>query len=153
MFSLENKKSLYAKGLQACAEKEVVQYSKFSNRDLRNVSVSYNFDITSELPKQLGEITIQYLSDYELAEKYKALSKSERERGIPYIKIFPLYDKNDRLFFSYNNYWFTYSEKGAFFSRKKFMYFHELEGGCHAEIVYDSVQQKFVIKSIELWGI
>ena len=153
VFSQENKKSLYAKGLQACAEKEVAQYSKLSNRDLRNVIVSYNFDITSELPNRLGEITIQYLTDRELAQKYKALPKAKREQGIPYIKIFPLYDKNDKLFFTYNNYWFAYAEKGGFFSQKKFLYNHALEGGCYAEIVYDTVQQKFVIKSVELWGI
>jgi len=153
VFSQENKESLYAQGLQACAEKEVAQYKKFSNRDLRNVIVSYNFDITSKLPKQLGEITVEYSRDYELAEKYKALPKPERERGIPYIKIFPLYDKNDKLFFAYNKYWFTYSEKGGFFSQKKFLYNHGLEGGCHAEIVYDSGQQKFVIKNVELWGV
>lgn len=154
VFSQENKKSLYAKGLQACAEKEVAQYSKVSNRDLRNVIVGRYFDITSELPKQLGEISIQYLSDYELAKRYKALTtRAEREQGIPHIKIFPLYDKNDKLFFTYNNYWFTYAEKGGFFSQKKFISNHALEGGCYAEIVYDTVQQKFVIKSVELWGI
>jgi hypothetical protein len=153
VFSQENKKSLYARGLQACVEKEVAEYSTISARNLRSVIVSYNFDITSELPKQLGEITIQYLTDNELADKYKSLPKKEREQGIPYIKLFPLYDKNQRLYFSYNNYWFTYAEKGGFFSRKKFMYTHGLEGGCHAEIEYDSTRKKFVIKNVELWGI
>lgn len=146
-------KTLYLRGLQACLEKEITAYSKFSDRDLRKVNVAYNFDLTRDLPTELGEINLQYLSDYELAEKYKALPKAERERGIPFIKIFPLSDKEDKLIFAYNNYWFRYSEKGGFFTRKKITFSWSLEGGCHAEIEFDPLQKKFVIKKVNLWGV
>ncbi len=146
-------KTLYSRGLQACLEKEKADYAKFSARDLSKVNVEYDFDLTRELPSELGEIKLQYLNSFELAAKYKALPKAERERGIPFIKIFPLSDKENKLMFNYNNYWFTYSEKGGFFTRKKFMFTRSLEGGCHAEIEFDPLQQKFVIKEAKLWGI
>ncbi len=146
-------KTLYSRGLQACLEKEITAYSKFSARDLRKVIVEYDFDLTRELPTELGEIKLQYLNSFDLAEKYKALPKAEREHGIPFIKIFPLSDKEDKLIFDYSNYWFTYSEKGGFFTRRKLMFTRSLEGGCHAEIEFDPLQKKFVIKEVKLWGI
>ncbi len=153
VFPQESKNSLYSSGLRACLDKEFESYAKFSDRNLRNVIVAYDFDLTHELPTQLGETKVQYLSDNELAEKYTALSKSEREKGIPVIKIFPLYDKEDKLIFAYNNYWFRYSEKGGFFSRKKLIYGWSLEGGCHAFIGLDPAQRRFVIEKVELWGV
>ncbi len=153
IFAQKSADTLYAKALRACLDKEFESYAKFSNRNLRNVIVAYEFDLTHELPTQPGETKVQYLDNNELAEKYKALPKAERERGIPFIKIFPLYDKEDKLVFAYNNYWFTYSEKGGFFSRKKFTYGRGLEGGCHAYIGFDPAQKRFIIERVELWGI
>lgn len=152
-FAQESKGSLYSKGLQSCLERELVAYSAISRRDFRQVIVESDPDITKNLPTQLGEISIQYLNNFELAEKYKALLKSERERGIPFIKIFPLYDKDDKLFFAYNNYWFSYSEKGGFFSSKAISFHHSLEGGCRAEIIFEPAEKKFVIGKVELWGV
>ncbi|MGQ0542389.1 MAG: hypothetical protein ACT4O9_11155 [Blastocatellia bacterium] len=134
-------------------DKEFESYAKFSERDLRNVVVAYDLHITRDMPTQLGETSVQYLGDFELVEKYKVLSKAKRERGIPYIKVFPLSDKKDKLIFAYNNYWFTYSEKGGFFSQKKFFYRHALEGGCRAHIAFDPDLKRFVIEKVELWGV
>lgn len=153
VFAQENKDSLYARGLKACLDKEVAEYSSISRHDLRDVIVEYDFDLTDRLPNQVGEIKVQYLSDWELAQKYNKLPKVERGRGIRFIKIFPLSDKDDRLVFAYNNYWFKYSEKGGFFSRKKFMFERSLEGGCHADIALDARQRKFVIEKVKLWGV
>ncbi len=149
----KNEDTLYAKGLQACLEKELASYGSFSNRDLRNVVVAYDFYLTRNLPTMLGEISISYLSDGELVERYKKLPKDEKERGIPYMKVFPISDKDNKLFFAYDNYWFTYDEKGGFFSEKKLIYKHSLEGGCHAEIGFDPTEGKFFIKSVKLWGV
>ena len=101
LFAQETKKeasgeTLYAKGLHACLKKEIEEYSKFTKRDLRKVIVSYDLYITRNLPEEFGEVKLQYRNDSQLAAMYKALSKSERERGIPVIKIFPLYDKEDK---------------------------------------------------------
>ncbi len=145
--------TLYTRGLQACLEKEIEEYSSFSDRDLRKVVVERNFDLTRKLPNKLGQIELQYLDDVDLVEKYKALPKAERERGIPFIKIFPLSDKDDKLIFAYNTYWFTYSETGGFFTRRKFNFSRALEGGCHAEITFDTLQKKFVIEEVKLWGV
>ncbi len=153
VFPQEGRETLYTKGLRACLDKEFASYAKLSERNLRNVLVAYDYDLTRELSTQLGEIRVQYLSDTELAEKYKVLSKAERERGVPFIKIFPLRDKEDKLIFAYNNYWFTYSEKGGFFSQKRLMYRQALEGGCHAHIGFDPAQKQFVIEKVELWGV
>jgi len=153
VFPQQGQETLYSKGLRACLGKEFESYSRFSDRDLRNVFVAYEFDLTRELPTQLGETRIQYLNDHELSEKYKALPKAERERGVPFIKMFPLRDKEDKLIFAYNNYWLTYSEKGGIFSQKKIIYRHALEGGCHAHIRFDPAQRRFVIDRVELWGI
>jgi hypothetical protein len=96
---------------------------------------------------------VRYLSDYQLAEKFKILPKADRENGIRFQKIFPLSDKEDKLRFAYNTYWFRYSEKGGFFTRRKIMFSHSVEGGCHADIGFDPIQKKFVIEKVTLWGI
>jgi len=153
VFPQKGQETLYSKGLQACLDKEFASYAKFSERNLRNVFAEYDFYLTRELPTQLGETKVQYLSDSELIEKYKLLSKAERERGVPFIKIFPLSDKEDKLIFAYNNYWFTYSEKGGFFSQKQFIHQRALEGGCNAYIGFDPAQKRFVIEKVELWGV
>ena len=153
VFPQEGQDTLYSKGMRACLDKEFESYAKLSERNLRNVFVAYDFDLTRDLPTQLGETRVQYLGNTELVEKYKLLSKPERERGIPYIKIFPLRDKEDKLIFAYNNYWFTYSEKGGFFSQRKLIYRNALEGGCHAHIGFDPAQKRFVIEKVELWGV
>ncbi len=115
--------------------------------------VEYNFDLTRALPTRIGEMKIQYLNDLELVEKYKALPKAEREQGLQVIKLFPLYDKDDKLVFAYNNYLFKYSEKGGLFSRKKLIFGWSLEGGCHAYIGFDPGQKKFTIEKVEFWGV
>src|SRR5690606_14948561 len=114
------RETLYARGLHACLEKEIQAYSKFSQRDLHKVSVSYDLYVTKDLPEQFGDIKLHSLNDWQLAEKYKALSKTGRERVIPVMKIFPIYDKEDKLRFAYNNYWFTYAEAGGVSTRRKF---------------------------------
>jgi hypothetical protein len=129
------------------------KFLKVSTDGQSNVVVSYDDNLTRELPTQFGETKIEYLNDHELAEKYVSTLKNQRGEGIPVIKIFPLYDKDEKLFFAYNNYSFSYSEKGGFFSKKKFIYRWALGGGCHAEIGLDASSQKFVIKKVELWGI
>lgn len=149
----EKSDSLYARGLQACLEKEVTSFSSFSKEDLRDVVVLSDIYLTRDLPDQLGEVRVKYLGDYQLAEKFKTLPMADRGRGIRFQKIFPLSDKEDKLRFAYNTYWFTYSEKGGFFTRKKITFGHGLEGGCHAEIGFDPVQKKFVIEKVTLWGI
>lgn len=149
----EKSDSLYARGLQACLEKEVASYSGFSGMDFRNVIVLKNLHITRDLPTQLGEVAVRYLSNYELAEEFKKLSKTQRERGIRFQEIFPLSDRDDKLRFAYNTYWFTYSEKGGFLSRKRINVGHALEGGCHAEIGIDPDSKRFVIENVTLWGI
>lgn len=153
VFPQANQPSLCARGLQSCAEKEVAQYSRFSERDLRNVIVEYDLDITRDLPTRLGEVKIQYLNNDELAQKYNSLTASERERGIPIIKIFPLIDKQDKLRFVYNNYWFKYLEKGGFFSQKKIYFSRSLEGGCIVTIGFDPERRTFAIEKVELWGV
>ena len=153
VFPQESDGSLYARGLKACLEKEVAAYSKLTDRDLRNVIVAYDFYLTRNLPQKLDKISIRYLTDSELILEFKELPEDKRERGIPYIKIFPISDKADRLYFAYNNYWFTYSEKGGFFSERKLISNHGLEGGCHAEIGFDAEENKFIIKRVELWGV
>lgn len=149
----ENQDSLYAKGLQACLEKEIDAYARVTKSDRHDILIEYNFDITRKLPTQLGEIKLQYLNDSELAKKYNALPKAERERGLPVKKVFPLSDKEDKLIFAYNNYWFTYTEKGGVFSRKKYMFGWALEGGCHAHIGLDTTLRNFGIEKVELWGV
>ncbi len=153
VFPQSSDRSLYAKGLQECLEKEIVAYSRFSDRDRRNVTVHYDFYLTRDLPKKLGDISIRFSNDSELVQDFKKLPKEKRERGVPVIKIFPIYNKNEKLFFSYNNYWFTYSEKGGFFSERKLISSWGLEGGCHAEIGIDAVDNRLFIKSVELWGV
>ncbi len=153
VFPQKGQETPYSKGLRACLDKEFASYAKFSERNLRSVFVEHDFYLTRELPTQLGETKVQYLSDSELIAKYKLLSKADRERGVPFIKIFPLSEKEDKLMFAYNNYWITYSEKGGFFSQKKAMYRHALEGGCHAHIGFDPIQKRFVIEKVELWGV
>jgi hypothetical protein len=152
VFPQNNDGSLYKRGLQACLEKEAAAYSRFSDRDLRNVNVLYDFALTRDLPTKLGDISIRFLTNSELVQEFKKLPKDKRERGIPYMKIFPIRDKDDRLFFAYNNYWFTYSEKGGFFSERKLISSHGLEGGCRAEIGIDAIETKFIIKGVELSG-
>jgi hypothetical protein len=134
-------------------EKEVVSFSSFLKEDLRDVVVLSDIYLTRNLPTQLGEVRVQYLSNYQLAEKFKTLPKADREYGIRFQKIFPLNDKEDKLRFAYNTYRFKYSEKGSFFTRKKIMFSHALEGGCHAEIGFDPEQKKFVIEKVTLWGV
>ena len=111
-------------------EKEVKEYSKFSNRDLRKVTVLKNSQLTDKLPSQFGEIKIQYLDNSELVQKFKL-----NHRDINKTR-----DK-------------SYSEKGGILTRKKLMHNWALEGGGHAEIGFDSNDGKFVIKKVELWGI
>ncbi len=149
----EKTDSLYARGLRACLEKEVASYSRFSDKDRRDVVVLSNTYLTRNLPDQLGAVRVKYLDDYQLSEKFKALPKADREKGIRFQKIFPLSDNDDKLRFAYNTYWFTYSEKRGFFTRKKIIFGHALEGGCHAEIGFDPVQKKLVIEKVTLWGV
>ncbi len=138
--------SLYARGLQACLEKELTSYARFSDRDLQNVIVAKDLYLTTKLPQKMGEFSIRYLNDSELAQEFKKLPKDKRRLGVPFIKIFPISDKNNKLYFAYNSYWFTYSEKGGVFSEKKMIFGHALEGGCHAEVGFDPIESKFVIK-------
>ena len=147
--------TLYAKGLRACLEKEVASYSKFSSRDLRNVIVVKDDKLTEGLPFQLGEIKVQYLSGDQLALAYKNRSteKKNERREIPIIELIPIHDNEGKLYFAYKNYWFSYSEKGGFFTQKKRVFGFALEGGCHAEIGFDEVEKRFVIGKVELWGI
>jgi hypothetical protein len=147
------KNSLYAHGLQACLEKEMAAYARFTSRDLRKVNVFYDFYLTRELPTKFGEISVRYLTDSELVQEFKKLPKDKRDRGVPIIKIFPISDKDDRLFFAYNNYWFTYSEKGGIFSERKLISGWGLEGGCRAEIGFDPTKNKLFINGVELWGV
>lgn len=155
IFAQDANQSLYSKGLRACLEKEVQQYSKFSERDLRNVIVLKNYQLTDKLPPQLGEIKIQYLDNSELAQKFKSRKKNEKKMRdeIPIIEMYPLYDEGNKLYFAYNNYWFGSSEKGGFFTRKRTIYSHSLEGGRHAEIGFDPATGAFKIERVKLWGI
>ena len=112
--------TLYAKGLKACLEKEVESYSKFSSRDLRNVTVVREDKLTRDLPSQFGEIRVEYLSVDELALKFKSrLIEKDERKELPVIEVFPIYDKGGKLFFAYSNYWFSYSEKRQPFYAKK----------------------------------
>ena len=151
----EATENLYSRSLKACLEKEIQTYSKFSNRDLRNVIVRQDNNLTKDLPTQFGEIKVEYLDDSGLVQRYKMRAKNnEKTRGeIPVIEIYPIYDKGSKLRFAYSNFWFSYAEKGGFFSRKNTIYKFGLEGGCQAEIGFDPAQQKFVIEKVELWGI
>jgi hypothetical protein len=153
----EAKETLYSRGLKACLEKEVEAYSKFTARDLYNVIVVDDSKITEDLPTQFGKINVAYLRYEQLAQKFKSLPKQkdkDKERArIPVIRMFPIRDEGNKLFFGYGNYWFDYAEKGGFFSGKKFFYNFALEGGCHAEIGFDSTGQKFIIEEVNLWGI
>jgi hypothetical protein len=144
--------SLYARGVQACLEKES-EFLKTPPHGESEVIISYDEDLTRELPTQLGPTKIKYLNNRELAEKYVRTQKNQRQDGIAVIKIFPLYDKDGKLFFAFNNYSFSYSEKGGFFSKKKLFYRWALGGGCHAEIGFDASSQKFIIEKVELWGV
>ncbi|MBK9163858.1 MAG: hypothetical protein IPM21_08095 [Acidobacteria bacterium] len=153
VFAQANEDSLYARGLQACLEKEIASYKSFSERDLRNVIVAYDFYITRNLPKKMGEISVRYLDDSELIQEFRKLSKEERKRGVPYIKIFPISDREEKLYFAYNTRWFRYSEKGGFFSERRLIHTHGLEGGCNAEIAFDPSEKKFYISEASLWGI
>lgn len=153
VFAQGNEDSLYARGLQACLEKQLASYASFSDRDLRNVIVAYDFYITRNLPKKMGEISVRYLDDSELIQEFRKLSKEERKRGVPYIKIFPISDREEKLYFAYNTRWFKYSEKGGFFSERRLIHSHGLEGGCNAEIAFDSSEKKFYISEASLWGI
>ncbi|QQS32099.1 MAG: hypothetical protein IPM50_10490 [Acidobacteriota bacterium] len=145
--------SLYARGLQMCLEKELASYATFTQKDLRNVIVEYDFYITKNLPQRMGEITVRYLNDSEMIREFRKLSKEDRKRGIPFIKIFPISDKDGKLFFAYNNYWFTYSEKGGVFSKKVLSLGRGLEGGCNGEIGFDSLEKKFYMTEAKIWGI
>ncbi|HEX8735961.1 MAG TPA: hypothetical protein VF721_11600, partial [Pyrinomonadaceae bacterium] len=84
--------NLYARSLQACLEKEFESYSKFSDRDLENVSVVGDYKLTDDLPTRIGKFTLDYLNGDQLNEKFKSLAKTKyKERGeIPVIVIFPL---------------------------------------------------------------
>jgi hypothetical protein len=90
VFAQSSEDSLYARGLQVCLEKEIASYESFSDRDRRNVIVAYDFYITRNLPKKMGEISVRYLDDSELIQEFRKLSKEERKRGVPYIKIHSL---------------------------------------------------------------
>ncbi len=147
------KDSLYARGLQACLEKEMAALVRFSSRDLRSVNVVYDFYLTRDLPTKVGEIAVRYLTDSELVQEFKKLPKDKRDRGVPFIRIFPIFDRDDKLFFGYSNYWFTYSERGGFFSERKLISNRGLEGGCRAEIGLDPIKNKLFIKGVELWGV
>lgn len=153
--SQNSENTIYARGLRSCLEKEVGDYVKIANRDLLNVVVLRNDELTRSLPSQLGEININYLSMDDLALRYKThRPRGNNERSeLPVIKIFPLYDENGKLYFAYNNYWFSYSESGGFFTTKKRVFTLALEGGCHAQIGVDDALGKFTIKNVELWGI
>ncbi len=155
IFAQDAKESLYSRGLRACVEKEIQEYSKFSDRDLRNVIVLKNSQLTDKLPPQLGEIKIQYLDNSELAQIFKLRPKNEKKLrdAIPVIEIYPLFDEGDKLFFAYANFWFRYAEKGGWFSRKRIIYGLSLEGGCRAEIRFDPAEKRFQIEQVKLWGI
>jgi len=149
----EKSNSLYARGLQACLEKDVESYSSFLKEDLRDVVVLTDIFLTNNLPEQFREIRVRFRDDYQLVEKVKALPKSDLKTGIRFHKIFPLRDTEDKLRFAYNTYWFRYSESGGFFTRKKIVFSHSLEGGCHVDIGFDTAQKKFAIEKVKLWGV
>ncbi|HEY0428298.1 MAG TPA: hypothetical protein VGC76_10990 [Pyrinomonadaceae bacterium] len=147
--------NLYVRSLKACLEKEIEEYSKFTERDLYNVFVVKDDKLTYDLPTQIGKINLEYLDYVQLARKFKAQAKTKyKNRGkIPVIEIYRISDKGNKLLFGYHNFWFEYAEKGGFFSKKKILYNFALEGGCNVEIGFDSAQQKFVIEKVELWGV
>ncbi|HLM00651.1 MAG TPA: hypothetical protein VK400_06315 [Pyrinomonadaceae bacterium] len=151
----QKEENLYVRGLRACLEKEVEQYSKFSDADLYNILVLSDYKLTGELPAKIGKFNLEYLEGARLIEKFKSLTKTRyKERGaIPVIEIFPLSDKNNKLLFGYNNFWYRRTVKSGFFSKRKIADSFGLEGGCRVEIGFDSPQQKFVIEKVELWGV
>ena len=155
VFAQERQENLYSRSLKACLEKEVEAFASFSSRDLFNVIIVKDFKLTNDLPTEFGKIKVEYVSYSELAQKFKILTKDRyKEQGkIPVIEIYPLRDKGSKLSFSYNNYWFSYAEKGGFLSPKKIFHNLSLEGGCKADIGFDSKEQKFVIEKVELWGV
>ncbi len=145
--------TLYSKGLKACLQKEIEEFPAFYETDLTKVVVLYDLDLKRQLPNRTGEIELEYFDELGLAQKFKALPKEKRKRGIRVQRIFPLSDKGNKLIFAYNTYWFTYSEKGGIFTGRNLEFNFGLEGGCHAEIAFDPTQDKFVIKEVKLWGV
>lgn len=152
-FSQEPAKSLYARGLEGCLTKALAGRGAGSEKRPDSVVVSYNLDLINELSAQLNDLKVEFLSDEDLAERFKRLPKSEQKRGIQVIKIFPIKDKGNKLFFALNNYWFSYDEKGGVISQKQLIYNWALEGGCRAEIGFDARERKFIIQNVELWGV
>lgn len=104
VFAQGVKDNLYSRGLKACLEKELASYRDFSSRDLRNVLVVKDDKVTYGLPSQFGEIKVEYLNLYELAQRYMSRkSDKDSRKEIPVIEISAIFDEGENMFFSYRN--------------------------------------------------
>lgn len=154
MLAQDTKDNLYSRGLKACLEKELVSYKDFSSQDLRNVIVVKDDKVTYDLPSQFGEIKVEYLTLYELAQRYQLRKPDKSSRSeIPVIEISAIFDEGENLVFAYRNSWFSYQRKGGFLQKKREIYGFALEGGCRAKIGFDRATKRYSIQSTELWGI
>lgn len=148
------KDNLYSRGLKACLEKELESYKDFSSRDLRNVIVVQDDKVTYGLPSQFGEIKVEYLNLYELAQRYMSRkSDKDSRKDIPVIEISAIFDEGEDMFFAYRNSGFSYKRKGGFLQKKQDTFGFALEGGCRAKIRFDQVTRRYSIENTELWGV
>lgn len=141
-FAQKAERNLYAEALSACVNEEAVDYGK-SGRDYKHHLVLKHDGVTNDLPVQFGEIRVEYLTEDELAKRYK---KNHQELQILTMNSM----ESDGTKITINTASRFFSTK---ISSKQRKYFYALEGGCSTEFSYDPEQKQFILTKTELWGV
>jgi hypothetical protein len=142
--------NLYERAVSACVAKKLKDYgTQGEETRLRFSERIFLYDdiLTVKLPSQFGEVKVSYLTSDQLNVLFQSRSKQKpktERTEIPFTTIQPMRNEGTTLIISLSDYWF---------SSKKHMSFHALEGGCVVSFNFDDGVDNFVVSKTELWGI
>lgn len=137
---------LYAMALVASISEMQKQWGHiddgFGNRmrtDYEHMIVVQNPEITDELPTDFGSHRLDYLSNQELVNRYKASGKE-----FSVLQIHPIHADGASLRIQVSVAWFSYGKKGMLFGYSDW---------SDVEFKFDCAQQAFTISNVKLGGI
>jgi hypothetical protein len=144
--SIDNK-NLYIRAIRAMIDSIPKEYGNITpNKNLKKYIIQRNEEIIKNLPTQIKDINISYLTIDELKELTIKMNSK-----IPIVVLRPIKNDNNLIKISFTNYWLDY---GRFRKKtgKKTLNF-ALEGGHDVYFKYDCSINDFVIFRIDNWGI
>jgi hypothetical protein len=146
-------RDLYFRALVASIEANFKAYANSGGKDYRNVIIAYDVGSiehvdVSNFPTEIGQFHIDYVNREGLFKRFQQAKKEKNwkdgPKRIPYSVVRIMRNDGDVIKIGVTDYWYSF---------KKSVHNHELEGGMMVRFRYDCEKSDWVIVDVNHWGV